>query len=308
MFLCVKRSTMRLVLSFVLVWAIAYAKPSARGLDLARLTRSRYDKIDAAGCGQRPLASGNGASEVALRIVGGQETIPYSHPSICSLRYTTAPTHHFCGGTLVKNLAGEYYFVTAAHCVYGEPRASRYEAHCGIHDRSDLREPHRVIVHFSALTSHPLYDDWTIDYDIAIFKVSTALPTNNYISAVCIPNEGWFEGEKGLVAGWGTLTSGGDSPYKLHQVQKPIKSRATCEQRYGAGSITLRMLCAGLPQGGVDSCQGDSGGPLYTLRENRWTLTGIVSWGYGCAEAGRPGVYADVIELKDWINTVINRL
>ncbi|KAH9514781.1 Trypsin-1 [Bulinus truncatus] len=151
-----------------------------------------------------------------------------------------------------------------------------------------------------------LYDDWTIDYDIAIFKVSTAVPTNNYISAVCLPNEGWFEGEKAIVAGWGTLTAGGDSPYKLHQVQKPIKSRETCEQRYGVGSISPRMLCAGLPQGGVDSCQGDSGGPLYTYRENRWTLTGIVSWGYGCAEAGRPGVYADVIELKDWVNSIIN--
>ncbi|KAH9514780.1 Trypsin-1 [Bulinus truncatus] len=297
---------MRLLLASVLIWALAYAKPSVRGIDLARLTRSRYDKIDAPGCGNRPLAPGNGASEVSARIVGGQESIPYSHPSICSLRMVTSPTFHFCGGSLVKNLVGEYFLITAAHCVYHETRPSRYEAHCGIHDRSDGNEPHRSVVYFSALTRHSLYDDWTIDYDIAIFKVSTAVPTNNYISAVCLPNEGWFEGEKAIVAGWGTLTAGGDSPYKLHQVQKPIKSRDTCEQRYGVGSISPRMLCAGLPQGGVDSCQGDSGGPLYTYRENRWTLTGIVSWGYGCAEAGRPGVYADVIELKDWINSIIN--
>ncbi|KAH9488037.1 Enteropeptidase [Bulinus truncatus] len=265
---------MRLLLASLLVWALAYAKPSARGVDLTRLARSRYDKIDAPGCGLRPLVPGNGASEVTTRIVGGKEAIPYSHPSICSLRMVTSPSHHFCAGTLVKNLVGEYFLVTAAHCVFEEPRPSRYEAHCGIHDRVDTSEPHRVVIYFSALTRHALYDDWTIDYDIAIFKVSSAVPTNNYISAACIPNEGWFEGEKAIVAGWGTLSSGGDSPYKLHQVMKPIKSRQTCELRYGQDSLTLRMMCAGLPQGGVDSCEGDSGGPLYTYRENRWTLTG----------------------------------
>ncbi|XP_055880348.1 trypsin-1-like isoform X1 [Biomphalaria glabrata] len=297
---------MRHLVCLLLVWTLANVKPSTQGQDLIRLVRSRYDQIDAPGCGLRPLATGNGASEITARIVGGQEAIPYSHPSICSLRMTTSPTHHFCGGTLVKNLAGEYHFITAAHCVNGEPRPSRYEAHCGIHDRTDTNEPHRVIVYFSSLTSHPSYDAWTMDYDIAVFKVATALPTNTYVSPACIPNEGWFEGEKGLAVGWGSLTSGGDAHYMLHQVVKPIKSRETCELRYGAGSVTLRMFCAGLPQGGVDSCQFDSGGPFYTYRENRWTLAGIISWGYGCAEAGRPGVYTDIIELKDWINSIIN--
>ncbi|BFZ17342.1 hypothetical protein BsWGS_20383 [Bradybaena similaris] len=270
-------------------------------------TRSRYDKIDATGCGQRPLVANNGASELVLssKIVGGKVTVPYSWPAICSLRTSTSPTSHMCGANLVKNLAGQYYLITAAHCT-SDKRAARYVAYCGIHDTAASSQPYRFIASFSALTVHPQYNSWTLDNDISVFKLSTQAPTNNYISAVCIPNEGWSEGELAIVAGWGTLSSNGAAPYKLHQVTKPIKSRATCRQRYGASSITDRMVCAGVPEGGIDSCQGDSGGPLYTYRENRWTLTGIVSWGYGCAEAGRPGVYADVIELKEWVNGVIN--
>ncbi|NBU64481.1 MAG: serine protease, partial [Chloroflexia bacterium] len=86
----------------------------------------------------------------------------------------------------------------------------------------------------------------------------------------------------------------------LRKVTVPIVSNTTCNTNYGGG-ITARMVCAGLPTGGVDSCQGDSGGPLFVNDASTPKLIGVVSWGEGCAVAGKPGVYANVQAMRSWI-------
>merc|ERR1739838_9194 len=66
------------------------------------------------------------------------------------------------------------------------------------------------------------------------------------------------------------------------------------------------MICAGMKQGGTDACTGDSGGP-YACRNDagRYVLTGIVSYGIGCARKKYPGVYTKVSEFVPWIATKI---
>lgn len=69
------------------------------------------------------------------------------------------------------------------------------------------------------------------------------------------------------------------------------------------------MICAGYPEGGMDSCSGDSGGPLTCEREingiNSPVLFGIVSWGpLVCGAPDKPGVYTLVTSVRWWIESV----
>ena len=120
------------------------------------------------------------------------------------------------------------------------------------------------------------------------------------IGAIDIPpsmNE-YAEGTTCTVSGWGTTSEGGSLARNLMKVDVPVVSDDNCRDAYGQNDIPDSMICAGLDQGGKDSCQGDSGGPFMCGSG----LDGIVSWGYGCAQAGFPGVYTQTSYFVDWIN------
>ena len=66
------------------------------------------------------------------------------------------------------------------------------------------------------------------------------------------------------------------------------------------------QICAGYPEGGVDTCQGDSGGPMFGRNAaGALRVVGATSYGDGCARRGKPGVYARVGDdtLREWIRS-----
>lgn len=48
-------------------------------------------------------------------------------------------------------------------------------------------------------------------------------------------------------------------------------------------------------------------GPLTYNEGGRTYITGVVSWGVGCAQAGKPGVYARVTKAMDFINQELSK-
>ena len=141
------------------------------------------------------------------------------------------------------------------------------------------------------------YDSKTFENDIALIELETTIDniTPATINESVIPVEKSFQ-----IIGYGTTSSGGKTTTIYKEATVNIVSNNDCQKVYGP---LVGKICAGIPEGGVDSCQGDSGGPLFI--EN--VIYGIVSYGAGCGDPGVPGVYTDIGYQKEFINTILNK-
>ena len=227
-------------------------------------------------------------------IVGGDEVDPAcpdcKYPFMVSIQSSWGG--HFCGGSLVR----EDWVVTAAHCVQGES-PSGLQVKIGLHNvngttGSETRYVDQVI-------THPSYDGWSLDNDYALLHLTqpSSFEPIQLITDESHDNDGTWS----TTMGWGATSSGGWSSDVLLEVGVPVDD----DCGYIGGEITDNMICAGDDNGGEDSCQGDSGGPLIVEWNGEYELIGIVSWGYGCADAGYPGVYSRIETRKDWFFSYI---
>ena len=158
---------------------------------------------------------------------------------------------------------------------------------------------------------HAGYSKVSMHADICLLRLQRAATCASGIAIPTLDDGSATQvGESYTVAGWGKtahLYEGSYDPEllpdKLQHAQVPLHSDSTCDDLLG--DIDDGMLCAGNLAGGEDSCLGDSGGPLFRDAEPpaRRVQIGIVSWGFGCAEANSPGVYTRVSYYLDWIRS-----
>ena len=226
-------------------------------------------------------------------IVGGTEVDPAcpdcKYPFMVSIQSTGYWGGHFCGGSLVR----PDWVVTAAHCVQGES-ASQLRVKIGLHNVNGTTGSETKLV--DQIIVHPNYSGNSLDNDYALLH----LTTESDFEPIQLITENAHDNEPVMstTLGWGATSSGGWGSTYLMEVDVPIDN--SCGN-YSNWEITNNMVCAGDNNGGEDSCQGDSGGPLImTNGDGEYELIGIVSWGYGCAEAGYPGVYSRIWTRKDW--------
>uniref|UniRef100_A0A8C8B707 Transmembrane serine protease 9 n=1 Tax=Otus sunia TaxID=257818 RepID=A0A8C8B707_9STRI len=255
------------------------------------------DASDESGCdcGSRP------AMQTASRIVGGSEASRGEFPWQVSLRENN---EHFCGAAILT----EKWLVSAAHCFTEFQDPAMWAAYTGT---TSLRgsDSGAVKMGIARIIPHPSYNTDTADYDVAVLELKRPVTFTKYIQPVCLPDAGHHfpASKKCLISGWGYLKE--DFLVKPEFLQKAtveLLDQTLCSSLY-SHALTDRMMCAGYLEGKVDSCQGDSGGPLVCQEPSgKFFLAGIVSWGIGCAEARRPGVYTRITKLRDWILDAIS--
>jgi secreted trypsin-like serine protease len=142
--------------------------------------------------------------------------------------------------------------------------------------------------------------------DVTLLKLDQPSRVKPMLIAAAGERSSWRPGVLATIAGFGT-TSENDSnpPTQMRYARVPITTDAYCAQAYPNGLSEAgndgsfdpaTMMCAGYPQGGTDTCQGDSGGPLLVPVGHDLRLAGATSFGSGCAQPGKPGVYARVAE------------
>ena len=181
----------------------------------------------------------------------------------------------------------------------------------GLHKQSEYG-PNTQRIQVVEQIAHPGYPGANgIANDIALLRLAEPI-TFDYATThyACMPQAGEEPpvGNTCYVAGWGTLESGGNSPDELNSVNVELYDDSVCanDQSYGPNKFLGDLeICAGKFEGGKDSCQGDSGGPMVCIENGEPVLTGVVSWGYGCADQGFPGVYAEVSEYIPWIDSIV---
>ncbi|CAO1432879.1 unnamed protein product [Diamesa tonsa] len=237
------------------------------------------------------------------RITGGQAATLGQFPyQALLLLKDGAGNSYVCGGSIISH----NWILTAAHCVDGIVSADVY---VGIVNRSPMSYVWTMRVSQSSLLAHESYDPSTINNDIALVRLASAIPQHASVNYITLPtraeaNEN-LVGKAGVISGFGRdsdKATGASSI--LRWVGVPIVANSVCEGVFGTRNVRATNVCVET-KGGKSSCQGDSGGPLRILRSNGTpVLVGVVSYGAaaGC-ELNYPAVFTRVHSFLDWIQT-----
>ena len=233
-------------------------------------------------------------------IVGGTNTTIAQHPWQIAL--TSNSGFQFCGGSILN----ASWVLTAQHCVTGGDADMRVVA--GITRKS--QQSTGQIRAIDGVATFPGFSDPAVGKDVALVHLASPLDlsgANARSIALVSPADASAgatnPGVISTITGWGTLSSGGSSPDILQTVDIPLISNTQAQAAYDQENITADQIGAALlGVGGKDSCQGDSGGPLTVQVGGVARLGGVVSWGYGCADAEFPGMYARVSSFQPWLS------
>jgi secreted trypsin-like serine protease len=257
----------------------------------------------------------------AQAVVGGKPVPEGQFPYVANVRIMGA---FGCTGTLIA----PQWVLTAGHCGSSTGSLSQGLAPSPVAWPADAYQVVLGTVHADgsggethSVSQVVVDSDYVVTNgpgnDVTLMKLDAATKIAPMRIAAVGERSTWKPGVLTTVAGFGT-TSEGDSnpPDQMQFAQVPVTTDEYCAQAYpnglseasNDGSFDPKtMVCAGYPQGGTDTCEGDSGGPLLAPVTGGFRLAAATSFGAGCAQPGKPGVYARLAEgpIREWLKTVV---
>ena len=241
-------------------------------------------------------------------IVGGEDCDISEYPWQAAISVSANNGFYYaCGASVIH----EYWILTAAHCVEEDGDVANPEdvtVTVGTtYDSGSGGQDYEV----EEVISHSSYSGG--DNDIALLKTKEPIQFNDDvkpISIICSNQVSAGAQDVGVmttVTGWGNTSQGGQGSDILQYIEVPIidYDDPDLDFPWWADINETTEILVGAIDGGMDSCQGDSGGPVAVrnVENTDWLLMGITSWGAGCAQPGRPGVYTKVSNYINWIRS-----
>jgi secreted trypsin-like serine protease len=236
----------------------------------------------------------------AQAVVGGQDVPQGRYPFVA---YVDISGQASCTGDLIAPT----WVLTAGHCVaatglFGLPTQATLPPSSFRVTVGTVNADHTggQTLGVKSVHAHPDYFVTNgTGYDVALLELAQPATVSPVQIAASVDRSRWRAGRMLTIAGFGATSESGSPASTLQEAQVPRVSDTACAAAYsdptpvaGDAFDPESALCAGFPEGGVDTCEGDSGGPLLTTFGSGARLVGSTSYGEGCARAGKPGVYA----------------
>ncbi|GLG92354.1 Chymotrypsin, partial [Gryllus bimaculatus] len=233
--------------------------------------------------------------EAESRVIGGTVASQGQIPWQAALVLDGAG---FCGGSLISST----YVLTAAHCTAG---ITSFQVTLGA-SNIQTSQTGTVVQTTRNKIQHASYNPSTINNDIALLRLSTAVSSTSYIRTIRLPRSSQasntFQGSTAIVSGFGrTSGTSGISP-SLRYASLTVISNTNCALYFGNSINSYKVCTTGAS--GRSPCNGDSGGPLFiTDSDGSYTQIGLVSFGSNGCLASYPAVFTRLTSYLSWISS-----